>query len=143
MAVADPIAGVVAFLEADSAVTALVSTRVFGGELPAAEAESMPRAAIVVTPAGGGLIGRAYQSYGDTRVALTCYGANRRDSYQVYLAAAAALKQLRHAEHGDCLLMWARASAGGSTTTDPDTDWPVTLASWQVLASEQAVEATS
>jgi hypothetical protein len=50
---ADPIAGLVALLLADAGVAALAGVRVFGGELPKAEAQFMPRAALVVAPSGG------------------------------------------------------------------------------------------
>jgi hypothetical protein len=133
---ADPAAALVAFLKADADVTARVGSRVFAGELPAEENDHMPRQAIVVNPAGGGLIGRGYQDYGDKRFDIDCYGETKRQSHDLYLEVFPALKQLRREVHAGVLLHWARASSDGRAMRDPRTDWPVTISSWQVLASE-------
>lgn len=138
MAAPDPIAALVAFLKADADVAALAGTRVFAGELPRTENTAMPRQAVVLGPAGGGALGGGYQRYGDGRVDAYCYGATPRESWVLYLAVHVALKQLRREVHSGVLLHWARPSAGGATGRDPETDWPLTLSSWQVLASEVA-----
>lgn len=134
------ISALVTFLKADSAVSALVSTRVFGGKLPQSEALNMPRAAVVVKRAGGGIMGTAYQDYSDVRADVICYGRNELEADTVFLACHDALKHMRaNIPTGTAtLLKWARLSAGGFTGTDPDTDWPTCLSSWQVLASEVA-----
>lgn len=134
----DPVTAVKDYLLADAGVSAQVGTRVFAGELPRSEVESMPRRAIVVRPAGGGLLGRAYQRYGDTRIDMSCYGATPHEAWALYRVARSALKHLRRAVVGDTLLHWARVSSDGTTLRDADTDWPVTLASWQVLGAETA-----
>ncbi|MGH3029273.1 MAG: hypothetical protein ACRDNE_00625 [Gaiellaceae bacterium] len=132
---ADPLAAVIRFLKADTAVQARTSGRVFGGELPKTEITSMPRVAVLLRPAGGGLIGRAYQGYGDKRVDIDCYGSTPNEGWLLHLDVAAALKDLRHEVHADVLLHWARASSDGMTARDPKTDWPLTYSSWQVLIS--------
>lgn len=136
---AEPIAALVTFLKADRAVAARVGTRVFGGELPRSENESMPRQAVVISPAGGGALGGGYQAFGDRRVDIDCYGSTGRESWLLYLDVHAALKALRREVHSRVLLHWARISADGSTGRDPDTDWPLTISSWQVLSSETPV----
>lgn len=132
------ISAVVAFLKADSGVAAVVSTRVFGGKLPQSESGNMPRAAIVVQRGGGGLRGTAYQKYSDVRADILCYGRNELEADNVFLAVQDALKQIRSATAGDTILYSATLSAGGFTGTDPDTDWPTCLSSWEVLTAEAA-----
>lgn len=135
----DPIAGVVAFLKADSAVSARTSGRVFGGELPRDQDTSMPRTCIVVLPAGGPrALGTAYQEYGDSRMDVLCYGSTLHEAWLTFLEARAALKALQREVHASVLLHWARESAGGHTGLDPETQWPSAVGSFQVLAAEVA-----
>lgn len=146
MADVDPINAVVAFLRAQPDVAALVGSRVEAEELPDEQSAHMPRAAIVVSLAGGGLLGRGYQEYGDVRVDIDCYGVTQRAARTLYLAVRPALKHLRRevvADSADTrvLLHWARLSAGGTTARDPRTDWPVCISSWQIFASEVAIPA--
>lgn len=119
-------------------MAALVSTRVYGGELPKGDVALMPRATVVVKRAGGGVIGTAYQDYSDVRVDVIGYGANLLQADQVFLTVHDALKHMRSAVYASTLLHWARLSAGAFTGRDPDTDWATCLSSWQVLASEVA-----
>lgn len=132
----DPIEALREFLLADAAVDGRVDSRIFAGELPRGQTDAMPREAIVLRPGGGGAIGNAYQAYGDVRIDVICYGATPHGSWLVYLDAHAALKDLKRKVFAETLLHWARPSAKGSTGRDPVKDWPLTLSSWQVLASE-------
>lgn len=133
-----------AFLQADTDVAAIVGTqagygvRVFGGELPRQLVASMPRASVVVKAAGGGLLGQAQQRYGDQRVDVDCYGATPHEAWDVYLEVAAAFDALDAAVHGDTLLSSANVSSRGIQARDPETDWPVVVATWQVLAGKDA-----
>lgn len=138
-AVADPIGALVAVLKADADVAALVGTRVFGSDLPGDESDSMPRAAVVIKPAGGGLLDPGYQRWNDSRVDLICYAETPKLGADLYRTAHPVLKQLSRSEWAGCLLHWARPAGGPITMRDIDTDWPFTFSSWQVLASEQAV----
>jgi hypothetical protein len=137
----DPLAALVSFLRADEAIAERLGSRVFAGELPREENDQMPRMAIVLNPAGGGLIGNGYQAYGDKRIDVDCYGQTKRESWLLYLDLHAALKGLRRAVHEEVLLHWARLSSGGRALRDPRTDWPLTISSWQILASEIPVSA--
>jgi hypothetical protein len=139
MAEVDPIAAVVGFLGADSAIGALAEDRIWGGELPPEYIQHWPGAATGAPPPGGGLLGRGYQQYGDHRIDVDCYGTTRPSSYKLYLAVRRALKDLRRAVHDDALLHWARVSSEGRTLVDPNTGWPLTIASWQVLVGEVPV----
>jgi hypothetical protein len=132
----DPIAALVAWLNLDGTLVALVDGRTYGGELPREQVAAMPRAAVVLRPAGGGLLGRAYQDVGDVRVDVECYGAVARQAWEVNLAVYQALKHLSRVVSAGVLLHWAQPSSKGVLARDPVTDWPVCLASYQVLAAE-------
>lgn len=133
---ADLIGGLVAFLKADAGVAALAGGRVHGGHIPDRDIEAMPRATVVLKGAGGGLLGRAYLRAGDRRVDVDCYGRTDREGEDLYLAVHEALKGLRPTTVGNVQLKWAEPSSRGVNLRDPDTDWPLTASSWQVLAGE-------
>lgn len=146
MSAPNPVNGLVTFLKADTAVAARVAARVYGPDgVPTSQNSSMPRAAIVVSPAGGlGVIGNAYQPHSDRRVDILCYGSSQFDSYELYLDVHAALKNLRRSylsesADQDVVIHWAKVAADGVTSRDPVTGWPATLSSWTVLASEAPV----
>lgn len=144
MSQADVIAAVRAFLQADPGVAAAVGTqagygvRAFGGEFPRQLASTMPGAAVVVKAAGGGLLGAAQQRYGDTRVDVDCYGRTPHEAWDVYLDVAAAFDALDADEYAGGLLKGANVSSRGIQARDPDTDWPVVVATWQVVAGKDA-----
>lgn len=140
MAQPSPVRAVVAYLRSVPAVSALAGTRVFAEQLPASESTAMPRAAVVVASAGGGLMGHA-QLYGDRRLAILCYGSSPAKSRDLHEEVRAAMKDLLRRKVSDSntsavLLHWARISSDGTTGRESDTDWPVTGSSWQVLASD-------
>lgn len=135
-----PIRAVVAYLRTRPGVAALAGTRVFTEELPEDQNDLMPRQAVVVSSAGGGLMGHG-QLYGDRRMDIVCYGPTRAKSRELYEEVRAAMKDLERQRVADSpstfvLLHWARISADGNTARDVGTDWPVTGSSWQVLASD-------
>ena len=132
----DPIGALVAWLRAAVPLGELVEGRVYGGELPREQVGAMPRPAVVLRPAGGGLFGRAYQEVGDVRVDVDCYGSVPLEAWQVYLAAYEALKHLRREVVVGVLLHCATPSSKGVLARDPDTNWPVCLSSYQLLAAE-------
>lgn len=136
---ADPTGALVAWLKTRPSVTALASTRVFGAELPASEIPNQPRAAVVINPSGGGYLPSGYQRLTDRRVDISCYGATRLQAEALYTAVSVELKHLRRIVAASTLIHWAKVSAAGFNTRDPDTDWPVCVSSWQVLHSETDV----
>lgn len=133
----DLLVALVAHLEADTAVAAAVGSRVYGAELPPSETDAQPRAAIVVRYAGGlGQYGRGWQQWGDRRIDTLCYGADPAAAGGVFNALHPAMKQLEREAYADVLLHWARQAGGPLQLRDPDTNWPLVLSTWQVLASE-------
>ncbi|MEQ8834274.1 MAG: DUF3168 domain-containing protein [Miltoncostaeaceae bacterium] len=135
----EPIAALVALLQTDPPTAALTSGRVYGGELPREEVPQMPRAAVVLRPAGGGLLGRAYQAWGDVRVDVDCFGATPKAAWDLHRAVRTAMKAMRREVHDGTLIHWARLSADAVLARDPDTDWPTAPSSWQVLAADEEV----
>jgi hypothetical protein len=127
------------FLLDDDDVAELVDTRGFGGELPVQEAEEMPRTAIVIREAGGGVLGTGFQAYGDQRVDVLAYGATPLEASDLYRVIQPALKQLARVVFAECLLHWARRAGGPVPMRDPNTDWPFMYSSWQLLVAETPV----
>lgn len=137
-ATVDPIKGVIEWLRLDEDVAALAASRVYFGRLPDNEKPNMPRPLVTVQAAGGGFLGGGYQDYGDRRLDVDCYGSSDYQAWLVHLAVRGALKHLRRQVSEGVLLHWARPSSEGIQGRDPETDWPVVFASFQLLASEVA-----
>lgn len=136
----EPIDALVVILQDDPDVAAIAAARVYGGELPRDINTDMPEASVVLTPAGGGALGRAYQQYGDVRVDVTCYGSTAREAARLQTAVYQAFKQLQRTVAAGCLVHWARRSAGAVQGRDPTTQWPSTMSTYQVLVSEISVD---
>jgi hypothetical protein len=136
----NPLDGLGAYLKANGAVTTRVGTRVYWPKLPPTQNAVMPIPTIVLRPAGGyGIYGRGTLQLGDTRVDADCFAATFADSWQLHLDVLAAFKTLSRRKAGGVLLHKVDVSAGGVTAEDPDTKWPLTIASYTVLASELPV----
>lgn len=136
----DPLEGVRSFLRADSDVAQLSGDRVFVAELPRDEVEEMPRKAVLLKPAGGPG-GGAYLDFAKVRVDVDCYGETPKEAWLLHLAVRTALKNMRRTVVKGVLLHSADVSADGSSGRDPETDWPVTVATYLVSVSEVAVDA--
>lgn len=139
MSAADPVAACQTLLLADTATFALVSTRVYGGEIPADAVAEMPQASVLLNPAGGPRNpGGGFQQFGAMRLDTLCYGATPNQAWQVYLAVYQALKQARSQDVDGMLLHSIDVLSKGALGTDPISQWPVCLASFVVLAAETA-----
>lgn len=136
----DVIKALIDYLLADATVSGLVGSRGFGGELPRAETDSMPRAAFVVRRSGGfQTIGSGYQEYGDSRYDVQCYGATPEQADELWRAVFTSLKTMRRTKQSGCLLHWAREAGGPLPIRDLDADWPYVISSWQIMTAEVAV----
>lgn len=136
-AAVDPIAAIIAVLLADPDVAALVSMHVFGGEVPETLNATMPLDCVVVKAAGGpGSPGGGFQDYGQSRLDFFCYGPTPNASWAVYLAVFHALKQMHRQKSAGVLLHSADCVSKGASGRDPVKQWPLTLTSFLVLASE-------
>jgi hypothetical protein len=137
---ADLIAGLVAILLADSGVAAMAATRVFGGELPAAEAKHMPRTALVVAASGGvSLTGGSYAEHDTGRVDLFAYGSTQHEANLLLAAAAIALRRIKRKVSAGVLIHWAQPAGGGTGGRDPALTWPRAFQSFQVFHALEEV----
>lgn len=138
---ADLEGGVVAYLKADTATAALVSTRVFGGELPASETASMPRGAIVARASGGvSLTGDSTLEHDTQRVDVFAFGPTPRKAARVMRAAVLALRRLTPGVYAGCFIHWANPASGSIAGREPVTEWPRQFQSFQVMHGLVAIE---
>ncbi len=137
----DPVAAIVAFLQADTALTALVSTRVFGAELPRDEVSSMPRKCVLVRRSGIGASAgnRSRIAFSRPRMDVFSHGETPKQAALVDLAAYEALKQMEPNTRGVCRLHDATLVGGPIDLREQDTKWPLVFRSYLVAAAEVAV----
>ena len=138
----DPVKAIIDVLKANAAITTLVGTRVFGIELPQAEAASMPRKAIVVKPSGGAGFGvgeRDYIEHSAPRMDVFSYGETPFEAAKVRREVYDVLKQLNRTVINTTLIHWVNPAGGLIHLRDADTDWPFVFESFQVFAAERAV----
>ncbi len=136
---ADIVTSIVDLLKADTGVAALCGTRVFGGELPPAEAKSMPRQAVVIQPSGGvpfqpgSLLNAQAQ-----RFDVIGYGATPLEAATVRYAARVALVSVMRRLVSGLLIHWVQSAGGYLAGRDRDGQWPFAFQSFQILFSEPA-----
>lgn len=140
MSAADPVAALVAYLKADAGLAALLGAQVFGGELPAGEAISMPRKALVVKPSGGtSLTAGSFAEHDTGRFDLFGFGETPHEAARVADAGALAMKRLRRGVWAGTLLHWARSAGGASSGREPGTEWPRSFRSYQLFYALEEV----
>lgn len=136
----DPLGAVLAVLAGDSRVDALVSGRVFGGELPAQQVAAMPQPAIVIRGSGGvAALGGGDLPIVPQRLDLYAYGAEPYDARMLYATAHLALKAVHQRVVNGTRLYWCQPAGGPLDLRDPDREWPYTLSAWQILVSDVLV----
>ncbi len=113
----------------------LVDTRIFAIDLPAPQSRSMPRAALVLSPAGG-LPSDDFVRIAGIRFDLLCYGKTPLEADSVRRVAHEALKQMSRKTHQDVILHSAVLSSGPTFFRDQDTEWPMAVETWMVRAAE-------
>lgn len=134
----DGIGALITYLTAQSAISTLLGTRVFGLEVPASEADDMPRKAIVINNAGG--IGEAssidvYQH----RFDFICYGETPFEAYEVWRTLRTELRDMERNVTSSTFLYNAVHSAGPFSFRDQPTTWPVTIDTWLVMIQDTIV----
>jgi len=143
---ADVVSALVAYLAADAGVAALVGARVFGIELPAAEAAAMPRKALLLRESGGvSPVDAGYTELAGQRLDVFAYGETPYEARRVGRAAYGVLKQLRRATvdvGGTATLVHSVSEAGGALTLrDTEAGWAARFQSFQALYSEIEIAA--
>ena len=133
---ANLLVALVALLNADPGVAALLSddTAVYGTRIPDDKVELMPANCVLVKPAGGSL------HIGDIEIAwrrfdVLAYGKSSLDSESLHLAVREALRTLERYGADGFVIHEAHCEMDGVGGDDPLTGWPVTLASYRVLAA--------
>ncbi len=141
MASVDALKAVVTLLQDDTAVAALVGTRVHGGELPRAEASSQARhtalvqyAGMIPGPGTGGNL--AFLVY---RFDVITFGTTPQKADELRRAVQDAMKGIDRATKAATLIHDATLVGGPVHGRDPDQDWPFMSETYAVAVSECAV----
>lgn len=144
----DPVPGILMALKANSAIAALVGTRVYGEELPRnlivgdeeAGNDSIPQAIVVSSATGGfGLGQRSTIKVLPFRVDLKCYGETPYEARQVHYEVTSVLKRIIGKNFNGTRYYRFIPEIAAMYARDPDTDWPFVFSSYDVWASEFAV----
>lgn len=139
MTIADPITTLRAYLVTQTTVTDVVTTRVFGEELPGDEAQNMPREAIVLATSGGRVrLGAASNmDVGNYSIAVRCYHKTLYEARALDRIVYEAMMAInRWAVVGQGGLHYAVQDSGPFVMRDPDTDWPFALSTYNVMTGE-------
>jgi hypothetical protein len=131
----DPVTALVAYLRANINAPTLV----FGQELPASQADSMPKPVVVCRSAGGPL-DRGFLTLGNTRIDVRCYGATPFAAMSLYQETHALMKYgIQRIAVGPTLLHSATLESGPNHLREPDLDWAFILSSWLVKSAQVAI----
>ena len=144
MADVDLIGALIAHLKAQAAISALVSTRVFGQELPGTESESMPRKALVLRYAGRGnspVGANDYIRHDSIRLDVWHYGETFFQADRVRREVHQTMKSIGipPVNQNSVRVHSASDVSGPIPITDPDTNWPIIIDSYSVFYSEAAL----
>lgn len=111
----------------------LADGRVWRPSMPQSEAATMPRRQIVVRRTGGGALTQAFMPSGDQRLDVRCYGSDAADAIDLERQVTSLMHYLRDVDTPYGRIMWCRLSGGASDQVEPQTSWPFTMTSWQVM----------
>ncbi len=135
----DIVAALVTFIKADGGVSALVGTRVFGLELPGAEAASMPRKAVVLKPSGGpSFASGSYSEHDTQRIDVFAYGETLFEATRVRTAVSDAFRALRRGKTGTTLIHWVEPAGGWASQRETKLEWPRAFQSFQAFYALEA-----
>ena len=134
----DITAGIVAFLKADSGVSALTDGRVFGVEVPGSEASAMPRKAVVARPSGGASFASgSFVEHETQRLDILAYGETVFEAERLRRAVFDAIRAKRRGKVGATLIHWIDPAGGWATQREADVSWPVAFQSVNVFFALQ------
>lgn len=128
----DPASALVEWYAADSAIAEATGSgaRIFGFELPSTEAQAMPRAAIVVSVAGGYTEGLP-EVLDRARVDVRSYGATHDEAMRLAVLVRLRMKELRRWTSSLGLVLHAPTRAGGYIPLrEQGGGWPLVLRSY-------------
>lgn len=125
----------VAVLRASNPVIA--GGRIFGTELPKAEAAQMPRQAVVVRRAGGPE-DVSFQQIITDRLDFICFGGTVTDAERLSVDVHRRLKFFNGGTFAGRKVHNFTRSSGRAFFRDPDTDWPVSVETWLIRVADLA-----
>lgn len=138
---ADIVTAIVDLLKADAGIAGSAGEHVYGGELPADVAATMPRHAIVVQPSGGA----PYQPAGTLdleaqRLDLICYGPTPFEASELRRLAGPLLRNTIRRVVSGVLIHRVQSAGGYQAGRDRDGACPYAFQSYQALfASDEVV----
>lgn len=112
------------------------TARVFGIEVPKAEAISMPRKCITVRQSGLGGQVRGFVRLQQTLIDVSCYGETPYEAELLRLEVNRFLKDFRRRMSQGFLLHSFNLVNGPTHLREQQTEWPYVLETWRCLASE-------
>ena len=137
MTLPDPLAAVRKILLADAELAALVGTEIFVGELPDIYSKSSPpKGAVVIAAAPGTSNQFGCAKLGTNSVDLRSYGTNSTNAHDVGRAVLQVLKFLDRTKTAEGTVLSTSPTNDGLYTRDPNTDWPVWIQSYSILAPQ-------
>lgn len=131
----DVLAALIVHFKTVGAITALVSTRIFGGRLPEDEISDMPRKCIVLRYSGGYESFRTHREQ-QPRVLIFCYGEDYYEAGKVDGAVADALIAIGRLDVNNTLIHSVGYSGGPRQIVEPDSGWDCVTRSAIVRAGE-------
>lgn len=140
----DELVGIVGFLLADAGVAGLVSTRVYGAELPDSVAAAVnedgmpPKCVLVQSVPFTSSLARGNVSAGVTMKDLKCYGETSYEARRVYIACRDALKGMTRVKVAGVSL-YAAVPGASADMREPGSNWPLCFSTFELLAAEQGV----
>lgn len=120
-----------------SAVTDLVGTRIWGGEIPPKQIKDMPRKAIILRYAGGLEEFRTHREQ-KPRMIVFSYGEGYFQAGQVDRAVADVLIEIRRLDVSDTLIYSVAYAGGPRQMKEPDTGWRYVTRTITVRAGEDS-----
>lgn len=131
-----------AYLTAQSQLNTMVGGRIYGHEIPDFESKDMPRKVILINSVGRGNQNTGYLPLDNTLKDIRCYAESPYESARLYDLVKVIMREMTRTEVlpaaglAPVVLYNAFVVAGGFTNREPDTNWPVTFGTFNVLVSE-------
>ena len=133
----DILDALITYFKGVSGVSTLVSTRVYGADLPDDEIENMPRQTAVLKYAGGPESVRSHNVQ-RVRVDVLSYGDGFKQAVAVDHAIADAAHDLSREEpSGSSTLIHSVGYGGPIQLREPETGWPYVVRTLLVIADER------
>ena len=131
----DPLPTVRAYIAADANIDAECNGRVYVGRIPAPDVKAMPLCCIVVSDAGGNQAGGQDP---EERIRVHCkvYHVTEYQARTMAFKVRRRMRVLNGYTHQGSKILTAAMSGGPITSTEPDTHWPVSFASYDIVYAE-------